>query len=834
MRTVGLGLAFGASGGAGLLAEQAFEKLLGTLLGTSTPAGAVVLATYFGGLTLGAWLYARGRSRGAGPATFVRAFATYAKLEAAIALACAVLATCAGDLIPWFVPLLRLGVGSSAALLGLRIVVAACWVLPVTIPMGATFPAIVDALDVLPEGARRAGVSAFYAFNLAGALAAAAFGPYLVFPRFGVDGALALAALLDGGAAAVALESVFAYGRPRALSFAPADDDRAARAEANAGVGEAASANGERGASTTPLVVVAALTGFVVFSLEVVWTHLIGAVLGGSVYAFGTMLAVVLAGLGLGAAIGGAIGVRLGRVPRILPGAALAIAALTLWLGHGTWPEAPHALAQIGKQAFSFSEAERARAEMAVRLLLAPSTALGTVYPLVLRLEAFPAANAGPVAARMGAANALACIAGALWTGFVGIPLLGSERVLLALTGLCVVGAGAIAFPTSKKWTGRSVLAALCTLGIAALCMMPRWDRLHLTSGEQVYFRRTFVFPETKLLSFHEDTRGGITTVIENVVGEQRSRVLLTNGKFQGNDSAEILAQDGFALAPMLFVQNWTQALVIGLGTGRSANVVATMGFEHVAIAELAPGIVEAARRDFGDLNGHVLDRPNVELLLEDGRNALLLSDRAYDLVTVEITSVWLAGQTNIYTREFYRLVKARLRPGGVMQQWVQLHHVTLEEVATVLASMREAFPHVSLFVLGGQGVLVGTAEPQLTRAGFFSRLEAHGAALGERDLRARVASLHGSRLLSPRELDAFVAKTRPAINTDQNRRLEYSTPRHAFERYDRQADNLRALADGSGLGAQPVADDAVGELAEVARAVDPRSVRTEIGLSPR
>ena len=156
LRLLAIGLAFGASGGAGLLAEQSFEKLLGTLLGTSTPAGAVVLGTYFGGLTLGGWLYARRRA--AVPIAPSRAFATYAKLEGAIALACALLAVLATELVPLFVPLLRLGAGSTVGLFAVRLVVAACWILPVTVPMGATFPAIVDALDVVAERSRGAAV----------------------------------------------------------------------------------------------------------------------------------------------------------------------------------------------------------------------------------------------------------------------------------------------------------------------------------------------------------------------------------------------------------------------------------------------------------------------------------------------------------------------------------------------------------------------------------------------------------------------------------------------------------------------------------------------------
>ncbi|MDB4938207.1 MAG: hypothetical protein JWP87_5179, partial [Labilithrix sp.] len=628
VRTVALGVAFGGSGAAALLAEQGFEKLLGTLLGTSTPAGAVVLGTYFGGLTLGGWLYARRRGNVA--TSGAPALATYAKLEATIALACALLATFATGLVPLFAPVLRLGAASGAAMTVLRAVVAASWILPITIPMGATFPAIVDALDVVEERRRGAAVSAFYALNLAGAIAAAALGPYLIFPRLGIDGTLCVAALIDASAAGVAIEAARAFARVR----------REGTNENGHGRGHGHDVRGVKA-----LLAVAGLSGFVLFSLEVVWIHLIAAVLGGSVYAFGTMLAVVLFGLGLGAAIGGAIGSRLGRVPSFFPGAALAIAAIALLLGHGQWPEAPHALAALGRDVHTFAEAERARASLAVKLLLGPATALGIVYPLMLRLDAFPREGAGPIAGRMGAVNALGCIAGALVTGFAGIPLLGGERMLLVLAGVCLVGAGVIAGARA-----RVALPLSTTAAVAAFFLMPRWDLLHLTSGEHAYFERHHVFERTRLRYVHEDTYGGITTVVENDVRGAPMRVLLTNGKFQGNDGGEMAAQDGFALAPMLFVKHWDDALVIGLGTGRSASVVAAMGFGHVTIAELAPGIALAARHEFAHVNGRVLERANVRTVLDDARSSLLLDDRTYDLVTAEITSIWLAGETNVYS----------------------------------------------------------------------------------------------------------------------------------------------------------------------------------------
>jgi len=56
-RLPAVGLLFVLTGAVALVAEQVFERLLSTVVGASTPAGTIVLAVYFCGLTAGGLLY---------------------------------------------------------------------------------------------------------------------------------------------------------------------------------------------------------------------------------------------------------------------------------------------------------------------------------------------------------------------------------------------------------------------------------------------------------------------------------------------------------------------------------------------------------------------------------------------------------------------------------------------------------------------------------------------------------------------------------------------------------------------------------------------------------
>lgn len=770
-----VGLLFVVSGGVSLLAEQSFEKLLGLLLGTSTPAGAVVLSVYFAGLSIGAVGYARWmRPRVPEP---LRA---YALLELGVAAWSLLLGLFFDRLVPAGAVLLRPGVDRFWLLQILRAAVAAIWILPPTILMGATFPAIADRLERLRLPGRARWLNAFYSLNLLGAFGGAVVGPYLAFPSLGVAGTLRLGALLDGLVAAAAL----------ALSRGLLARRRAAPAPPGRG--------GQLSHGTALLVAIAGLSGLLFFALEVLWTHLIGAVLGNSVFAFAAMLASVLLGLLLGSVLSTVLLPARSLSPAA-PALLFLLGASVLSLSMAAWCEVPHSLAVWGGSLETFGQGELLRLLHAALLLVPPSVLFGMAYPALFRLSAFPSSEWPVISGRMAAANAAGSVAGALIAAYGLLPALGSEASLLMLAGvysLCGLALGLVYL----RGRARVGCVALAAVVLTFSGTRRPWDPLRLTSGEHVYFGHSHVGPASRLLFFHEDAAGGITTVVEGtpVRPEMRStRILLTNGKFQGNDGGEMQAQIGFALTPILHLPRLDDALVIGLGTGTSAHVVEAAGCARVDVAEIAPGIVDAARRFFGRANGDVLSRPSTRLLLEDGRNVLLLRERRYDLITMEISSVWFAGSTNLYSREFYQLAASRLKEGGVFQQWIQIHHIGIGELLSAMATIRAVFPEVSFWVVGGQGIFVASPGPQRIRGAALGAFEVLGPRLGWRpeELADRYRVLLASRLLSPEDVTRAMATSHEPLNTDGNRLFEYTTPRYNLDRRPLERINLRALA---------------------------------------
>ena len=795
-----LALLFAATGFAGLLSEQSYEKLLSSLLGASTPAAALVLAAYFGGLALGASLYGRLASGRRAP---LRA---YARLELGVTLWSLLLAVGASGLTALFAPLLRLGLGSFEALQALRLLVACLWVVPPTVAMGATFPAVVDALEALRAPQPRRMMSRFYALNLAGAAAGALAGPYLVFPALGLRGTLLVCALVD---ALAALAALWLLRRLR---------PRQAWAQARKEPARPVTDSLPKAAANTPslpllLFAVAAGSGFLSFGLEVVWTHLIAAVLGNSIYAFAAMLALVLLGLLAGSLLATRLFGDDRPVPAAIPGALLVAASALLLLQRAHWPEVPAFFVAHGAEVDGFFAGERLRWFQAALQLFPVCAVLGAVYPLLFRLDLFPAAGRAAAVARLSALNSVGCVLGALVTGFWLIPTLGSEATLLAL-GVGALLAGALLVLASvRRSTGPTTLGAsvlhsvplVSALGLVYLwSVQPAWDLLKLTSGGHVYFSLLHVDETSSLKWFHEDTHGGITTVVEAPSSGSGgvTRTLLTNGKFQANDSGETRAQTGIAVVPMLHVREAGRALVIGLGSGASAGQIAAAGFQTIDIAEIAPGMVLAARDWFGHVNREVMKDPRVQLHLEDGRNFLLLhQDLRYHLISLEISSLWYAGSTSLYSREFYRLAQSRLAPGGVLQQWVQLHHISVEEIGSVVLTLRETFKHVALWVVGGQGILVASDGALAIQA--MPLMQVIGPEAEENPEQVEELSrLLASRLLSEADVDRMLAARPFHLNTDANRWLEYATPRYNLVKRDLYTENLNSLAQWSSFSA--------------------------------
>jgi spermidine synthase len=769
-REAAVGLLYFLSGLTGLVYEVTFSKYLSYIFGVTAYASSAVLVAFMGGLSAGAVLVARWDAR------IERRFLFYGAAEILVGCFCA--------LSPWlFVAIGEMYVAAARslptslpALVVLRWLIATAIVFVPAAGMGATLPLLAPALRGHND---ERWVSRLYALNVLGGAGGALFAAYLIVPTLGLEATMRAAALvnLGIGAAAIALARR-QPGGSWASSSTPmirSDHDPAPP------VAAIVDRSGTRGASRSVLAVG---SGALVFAAEVVYVHLLALVIGTSVYAFGLMLAIFLVCLGMGAVAAPSLSARTNLTgPLTAATAALALAAST-----PLWDRLPELFDAMAPFATTWAVREIGRGLVTFIALAVPVTAMGALFPSVLR-EIAHRPDVGAEVGKLTALNTLGSIGGSVLAGFLLLPRCGSQTSLLIIASGYAVLALATAWMRASgdggtRWHERGMIAGASLATLVLAVAVPRWDLTKLTSGANVYFGS--MPPPERIEMAQEDVHGGVTTVARsgNVL------TLYTNGKFQGDNGPELRAQRALAHIPCLLAEHHGRALLIGLGTGTTAGTLAAYPFGRIEVAEISPAIAHAAATYFADINGNVFADPRFRLLLEDGRHALLVSSDRYDLIGIEISSIWFAGAANLYNREFYQLARSRLESGGVLQQWIQLHHIRRRELASVLATVRSAFAHVGLYAHGHQGIIVAAEEPLFMSRGRADELAARPkvASLLQG---ASLAALADDLLLMDDALDRFVSDSaheaqvsvEGLLSTDDNLYLEYATPKNNTSR---------------------------------------------------
>ena len=774
---------FFTSGAVGLVYQVVWLRQLILVFGATAFASSAVLSTFMGGLALGSWWAGRRADSWSDPP-----LRSYGKLELAIAGYAL--------LIPWLMslatPILILAWRSGAErhflLFGLvKFLAIALLILPATTLMGATLPVLARAAAP-PGTGLGSGVGALYAANTMGAVVGAAGAAFVLLPQLGTRNTLALNVLLN------LLVGIVAW-RVGSRSSSPAD-----RAEDVSLAPEPI-----RNGAAAHVTWVFAASGFAAMVLEVAWTRGLALVLGSSVYAYAAMLTAFLLGLASGAAAASsAVGRRrTADHARTLAIVLVVAGACSLGTAHALL-----ALPRLFAEVY-FELSPSADGWFAVQLglcllVMFPTTfALGWVFPLVLEIVG---ARRGAVASSVGsvyAANTAGTIAGAAAGGFLLLPRWGVNATLVGVA-VCQALLGAwVALASPRR--RRPALAAVCVaVGIVLLSLRPSWDVLLMNSGVYVtvqevdrkagwsgYLNR--VRQDNQLVY----ARDGLTASV--LVGYQpvaKNLYLAVNGKTDASSREDLETQLMVGHLPLLLHRDPKDILVVGLASGISAGAVACHPVERIKVVEVEAAMVPAARL-FHEHNGEVLDDPRVSLSINDARNELQFNDAAYDVIISEPSNPWMTVASNLFTEEFFRIARARLRPGGLFVQWVQTYGLGPAEVRSVLSAFQGVFPETAVFesLNGIDLIVIGSGEPV--------RFDSKRVAARMSELRVRL-DLARVRVRRPLDvlgmyqtgggaLAAAVAGARR--NTDDNGVVEFAAPKSLY--LDTQEANTAVLQAG-------------------------------------
>lgn len=675
---------FFLSGFAALLYQTAWLRQFSIVFGTSEFAVASVLASYMGGLAIGAAVATR----------FVtnirRPILVYGALEGGIALA----ALAAPVLIQLARQLFILALGGQPAppsadngvqTIFFIIVAFAVLMLP-TAFMGATLPllaryAVHEDRQIGPR------IGLLYGVNTAGAVAGVVAAGFWLLPVAGLfkttlAGVLSNAAVF-GAALLLHHHSRNAFSSPRSAVDTPVSHsagETPACLDPKNNTAVSLRRDTRHADWILPLI---AISGAISFLYEVLWTRMLSHVLGGTIYAFSAMLASFLTGIAIGGAIAGQFAKNKNRSMRIFAATQAAIAVLSFavyyWLS--TAPPIERGLAQNALLSF---------------LVMTPSAFfIGATFPLAVRIAANDAKNTARASARVYAWNTSGAIIGSLAAVFAIIPALqfaGAIKLAIVANLTIAVISAALSAHERKLRT-----AALGAASITALLLLinPREPLALVASSalargpDQNAPSQQIFYEVGRSATVHVSETGGDFFIRTNGLPEARSEPA---GAAARRNTQAWLGALPFAVRP-----EGETALIIGFGGGLAVTG-APPSVASIDVIELEPAVIDA-NRAFADLRREdPLADPRARIIINDARSALSLTVKKYDAIISQPSHPWTPGASHLYTKEFMALVHGRLREDGVFLQWINASFISEELLRSLAATLTSEFDHVILF----------------------------------------------------------------------------------------------------------------------------------------
>jgi spermidine synthase len=736
--------------------ETVWVRQLVFSYGISVHAVSAVLSAYMFGLSVGAYLVGRRTRRIRNP------LRVYAWFEIGIISYTFVLYFVLKDLLPY---LYSVGYGfltdAPAALNLARFLVTFLLLAVPTGLMGGTLPVLAGLLRHRED---RIGTSIgwLYGINTLGGVAGTALAGFWLLKDLGIFRTTLVALAFNLIIAIAALTISRRAVLPRLPSATAPVVTR------------------ERRPGMALVSLVLLISGYTALSYEVLWNRSLLLYTHNSTYAFSSILIVFLLGTGLGSLLYASFSHRLTGHRQL--GLVQLLLGASVWISIPLTGELPKVLGALTNVTGtgSWAAALSTVAVSAMSIVFVPTLLMGMTFPIATALLASSRDEIGEVTGRAYAYLTVGNIIGPILTGFFLIEWVGLRNAFAVGIFCNFLAAFALLLFRRGPWP----LAVAGAFAAGAMAVF-------LSTVERDIFR-----------SYYEGFRGKIVFYKEEVT----DNVLV----YEKQDGARaIFYSDGRGAAgtgtnfsnrlsghiPMLLHPNPASVLSICFGVGNTLSALAQWEPDELVCVELSPGALEAA--PLFPTNRDVLQTPNLEVHVDDGRNYLLRSRKVFDVIQLEPPELHQAGVVNLYTRDFYELARDRLSKNGIVCQWFSMLMPEYEQ-RMVIKAFQDVFPHASLW--SGSNfvslVLVGSVEPiQMRPEEFFERAARPSVHEDLRRLKIGPMDLLARHLLGPEGLRRYVGDV-PAV-TDDRTFVDFTIPRsgesgygvfvyNTFQTYDR------------------------------------------------
>ena len=466
-------------------------------------------------------------------------------------------------------------------------------------------------------------------------------------------------------------------------------------------------------AGAWPVYLTIALSGATALGAEVIWTRLLGLMLGATVYTFSIILAVFLVGIGIGST-GGSMLVRDARNPKALLGwSQMLLAGAVAWTAYMLayslpyWPINP----LLSTSPWFTFQIDMVRCLWA----LLPATLLwGASFPAGPGRRRQRGGRPGPPGGRYLRRQHRRRDSGRALRqpdpgpvdrhrtqpgGVDRHP--GGQRT--ADAGPAPAAIPSHARTGHRRCGGRSRCCWHNTVAPVPGMLIAYGRRMMTSMGrsEVLY------------------TGEGINSSIAITKWDDGAVQFHVSGKVEAStESYDMRLQRMLGHLPALVHKDPKSVLIVGFGAGVTAgSFVVHPEVKRIVICEMEPLIPPTATKYFGPQNYFVLNDPRTKVIYDDARHFVLTTTEKFDIITSDPIHPWVKGSATLYSKEYFELVKQHLNPGGVITQWVPLYESDPETVKSEIATFFDAFPNGTIWGndISGGGydlVLMGQVDP--------------------------------------------------------------------------------------------------------------------------
>jgi spermidine synthase len=459
-----------------------------------------------------------------------------------------------------------------------------------------------------------------------------------------------------------------------------------------------------------------AVSGFCAMAYEVIWTQLLGLIVGPTTYSFSIVLVTFITGLALGSLFFGWLSDRVNNTMQLLLLTQIVAALFSLLLSQILGNSQIFFAKLIYHFKDHFTLLALLKASILFAFMFFPTFCLGATFPLVGKIYTRSLAQTGRSIGFAYAINSGGAILGSFIAGFLLIPLLGKEqglRPVIALQLFTSLFIGSFLLWKAREHLKKGILTVLPALLVLILLLyFPHWDRQMLSVGKYHRFNHPEIrdvgwvealLSGTRLFSQHVDGEvvyfgegiAGFTTVLKtefDILGN-KGYALYSSGKPEASSQLDMDTQTLSAHVPLLFHKDPKTVLVVGLASGITAGEILHYPVKRLDVIDINRKVVGASHF-FRPWNNNVLSNTKTNLIIQDARAHMALSDHKYDVISAEPSNPWMAGLATLFTKDFFTLVKDRLKEDGIFAQFIHTYQMDWDTFALVGRTFSQVFPN--------------------------------------------------------------------------------------------------------------------------------------------